>query len=233
MGIKHKIGLPIAFEGFVNKFFPDDVHGVVDNFNALDTELWDSVDDGSTGTNVLTDTVGGSASIVTAAAADNDYHLMTTQKKVFKFEAGKPLFLKAKFLLTEAATDNANFVIGLSSVTTTGFVADDGGGPPATYDGAVVFKVDGGTKLQCEVSDGSTQTTNTTAKAFVSGTSYEIAIYFDGVDRVSIYIDDEEVAGVTIDPANFAEMYVIYGPKAGGSSAETLEMQYIRCHQER
>lgn len=186
--------------------------------------------DGGTGTNALLDGQGGWLNVVTAAA-DNDYHLMASGTECIRMQAGKPFFFEAKIKLTEAATDDANFVIGLSDTLTTGLLADNGAGPAASYDGAVFFKVDGGTNLQFETSNAGAQVTNATVSPFVSAAEYTLGISFDPANgttgNVIPYVNG--VAGTTheISLAGLEEMHLIFGVKAGGANAETLSVDYL------
>lgn len=213
-----------------------------DDFLNLDTVKWSSVDDAGTGTNTANGVAGGQVSIVTAAA-DNDYHLMTSAAKVFKFAANKPLWFDAEFTLTEANTDDANILIGLVSVTTSGNLQNDGAGPAASYDGAVLFKVDGTMTLQAETSAATVQTTNASVCTFTSGSTYRVGFHFDPADGVTGQVTfevEDKTAGVLYQPpaqrialASLGVMNLVYGVKAGGANAETLKMNYIRCIQAR
>lgn len=213
-----------------------------DDFLNLDTVKWASVDDAGTGTNTANGVAGGQVSVVTAAA-DNDYHLMTSAAKVFKFAAGKPLWFEAEFTLTEANTDDANILLGLVSVTTSGNLQNDGAGPASSYDGAVLFKVDGTMTIQAETSAGSAQATNANVCTFTSGSTYRVGIHFDPADGVTGLVTfevEDRTAGVLYQPAihrialaSLGAMNLVYGVKAGGANAESLKMNYIRCIQAR
>lgn len=210
---------------------------VSDDFFNLDTVKWTSVDDAGTGTNTANAVAGGEVSIVTAAA-DNDYHLMASAAKVFKFAANKPLFFRARFTLTEANTDDSNIIMGVSSITTSGQLANDGAGPAGTYDGAVFFKVDGTMTLQFETSAATAQVTQTVT-TFTSGTTYQVGFSFNPNDGttgiVTPWVYNETTAVKTdgtphsIALASLGTMFLIYGVKAGGANAETLKMDYINC----
>lgn len=210
---------------------------VHDDFTALNTAAtngqWGAVSDGATGTLALnTGTVGGWINIP-SAGADNDYHILALNAKVFKFAASKPLWFDCSLTLTEAATNAANWVCGLSTITTSGFLAADGGGPPGTYDGAVFFKVDGTMSIQFETSAATAQVTNATVATFTSATNYRLSFHFDPGDGTTGYITPF-VNGVAyaqhkIALASLGAMFLIFGVKAGSSSAETLNVDYIRC----
>lgn len=209
---------------------------IFDDFFGLDTVTWASTDDGGTGSNAVADGAGGLVNVVTAAA-DNDYHLMASASEPFKFAANKSLWFEARFSLTEANTDDANWVLGLTDTLTTGFLADDGAGPPASYDGAVFFKVDGTMKIQFESSNAGTQVTNATLADFASGTTYRLGFLFDPGDgttgTVTPFVNGTAGTAHNITLAGLEEMHLVYGVKAGDTNAETLQMDYIHCVQER
>ena len=207
-----------------------------DDFFNLDTVRWSSVDDGTTGTNTANGVAGGEVSIV-SAAADNDYHVMKSTAQVFKFAANKPLWFEARISCTEANTSAANWIVGLSSVTTTGFLADNGAGPASSFDGAVIYKVDGTMSIKF-MSSAATVQTSQTLSTFTSAVVYQVGFHFDpndgttGIVKPWVY---NETTGVKTDgtPQNITlsglnVMNAIYGIKAGSASAETLKIDRIR-----
>ena len=214
---------------------------VADDFIKLDTATGASVDDAGTGTNTLNDAVGGEMSVVTAGA-DNDYHFLTT-KKAFKLVNHKPLNLIARFSLTEANTSAANFVIGVSSDVTATLLGADGAGPSASYSGALIFKVDGTMTIQFETSIATAQTTNAALATFTSGVVYQVGFVVDTGDGTTALVTPwvyNETTGVrTVGTAHKltltsqAAAALVFGVKAGSSSAETLKIDYIRCCQKR
>lgn len=224
-------GTRFNIDGYLNARPGVEAMLIEDNCTSLNTALWSSVDDGGTGTNAVLDTAGGGISILTAAA-DNDYHTMASAGEHYKFQTGKMTYAYAKLALTEANTDDANIIFGFTDTTTTGGLLTNGGGPLASYDGAVFYKVDGGTVWNCEVSDAGTQTTTTSVKAFTSAQTYELEILFDGATTVSFYIDGALVASSTVTPANLDEMHLVYGVVAGGANAETLKVYRVQAIQE-
>lgn len=209
---------------------------VADDFVNLNTAatngLWASVNDGATGSLGLSTALGAGGWInIPSAAADNDYQLLATASKPFKFAAGKSLWLDCSLVLTEAATNVANWVVGLCSITTTGILASDGGGVPGTFDGALFYKVDSTMSIKFTTSAASTQTTATLA-TFASGTTYRLGLQFDPNDGttgiVTPYINGVAYTPQTIALSGLGLMYAVVGVKAGSSSAETLSVDYLR-----
>jgi len=205
------------------------------NLNTAATNgLWSSVNDGATGTLGLSTSLGAGGWInIPSAGADNDYQLLATASKPFKFAAGKPLFLDCSLVLTEGATNVANWVMGLSSITTTGILASDGGGVAGTFDGALFYKVDSTMSIKFTTSASSTQTTATLA-TFVSGTTYRLGLQFDPNDGttgiVTPYINGVAYTPQTIALSGLGLMHAVVGVKAGSTTAETLSVDYLRVY---
>jgi hypothetical protein len=198
----------------------------------------EALNDGASGTNLLDDAKNGTYSLVTAAA-DNDYHALASKSEVFKFEAGKPVRAAAYVKCTEANTDDVNIWFGFSDTLTTGGVQIDGLGPLGTYDGALFFKVDGGTVWQAETSNAGTQFTSSSVSAFTSGawTLLEIELHSSGasdtVGLVKFLINGTLVATHSLTLAGLEEMHLILGVKAGGANAETLIVDWLGVTQYR
>jgi len=212
---------------------------VDDDFLSLNTAatngLWASVNDGATGTLALSTSLGAGGWInIPSAGADNDYQLLASASKPFKFASRKPLFFDCSITLTEAATNVANWVVGLSSVTTSGFLANDGAGPPGTYDGAVFFKVDGTMTVQFETSAATSQVTNASVATFTSAATYRLGFHFNPNDGttgiITPYVNGVAYAPHSIALASLGLMNAIVGVKAGSASAETLSVDYFRCY---
>lgn len=197
---------------------------------------WTAANDGATGTNTFNAASGGTMSIVTAAA-DNDYHWIITPTQ-YRFLAGKPLVAVARLQLTEAATNAANIVFGVSSVTGATATRDNGAGPPTSYSGALFTKVDGGTVWQFGVSVGSAQQNQTNVGAFTSGAWTELALSYEMLNatlgRVTPFLNGVPVGSpVTFAISGAALMSAIVGVKAGSTSAETLIVDYVGVRQTR
>lgn len=228
---------------FPTSINPLTMYVVEDDCMNLDTVKWTAVNDGASGTNTANSVVGGEVSIVTAAA-DNDYHfLKETGAGHFKVATGKPIYFVARFSLTEANTDDANFVFGISSVVDSTLLGADGAGPASSYSGALFFKVDGTMTVQFETSNGSTQTTNASVATFTSGVVYQVGFAIDPGDGTTaivtpwVYNETTAVRSVgtphKLAIASIAAGSVVWGVKAGGANAETLKVDYVRCAQKR
>ncbi len=200
-----------------------------------DEDDWvDTVSDG--GTIEVADGAGGILSIA-STGNDNDESYVSLKTEAFIFGTTKRVYFQARIKLTEANTPDANFIIGLSDTVAANSLLDGGGGPMASYDGAVIFKLDGALQFQFETSNAGTQVTNATVVAFVSATWYTVGFLYDFGDgttgTVTPYIDGVAYAAHDITIAGLQEMHVIMGVKAGGGNAETLLVDYVHVQQER
>lgn len=225
------------------------VFGFFDDFmnpasaTASDYHAYTSNDDAGTGTNAFQDAAGGVYNVVTAAA-DNDYHAMSTVAENFLFVANKPLWFEARFKLTEAATNDSAWWFGLTDTLTTGGFQANAAGPLASYDGALIWKDEDSLEIDFETSNAGTQNTASAEATFVSGQWTRVGFYFDGAATTSTItpyycVDDDPHGGKlvkgtpkTITLSGLAEMHAVFGVKAGpGGGAETLSVDYWMCHQ--
>lgn len=224
--------------GFQAQYDPRAEFARFSDFDELPNWL-EALNDGATGTNTLNDAACGTYSIVTAAA-DNDYHYLASKSEVWRVRAGKPIQFGCRLTLTEANTDDANIVVGLSSVVAAGIIANDGAGPIATASNHVLFyKVDGGTVWNCQTSNSTTRTTTTSAATFTSGTAYELSLIVntasanDTVAEVQYFINGSLVATHDVTISGLDEMHMLIGVKAGGANAETLIVDWVGARQVR
>lgn len=209
---------------------------------ASDLEAYTSTDDGATGTNAFQDAAGGVYNVVTAAA-DNDYHAMSTVLERFKCASGKKLWFEARFKLSEATTNESAWWFGLTDTLTTGGFQADAAGPLASYDGIMVWKDEATMTIDFETSNAGTQATTSAMATAVTNTWTRVGFYFDGTATTSVVTPYYEVTGVdgaalvagtaqNVTLAGMDEMHLVFGVKAGPTAAaETLQVDYIRCVQ--
>lgn len=105
--------------------------------------------------------------LFTPDTANNDYcYLRTTNANWLLPGASaswqdKPLVGEWIFQFSEVATNAANVGVGFCNSVAAGTLIDDGGGPVASFSGAMIYKIDGGTVWKCTSSVGTTNTTST------------------------------------------------------------------------
>lgn len=205
-----------------------------DDFTVIDgtatVGAWnDAVTDG--GTIAVIDTVDGVVSIATDTTIEDESYI-STQFETFLFSTTKNLYFECKVKLTEANTDDANIIAGLSDTVSADFLLDAGAGPAASYDGVVFFKVLDGTVWQAETSNAGTQATDTNAGAFTDGAWHKLGINYDFNDgvtaEVTFFMNDVLGATEDLTISGLQEMHGVFGVKAGSANAETLLVDYIQ-----
>lgn len=229
---------------------PDDVllgirqHGFFEDFNEFvsgDLFTDTSADTGAAVANV--DAAGGRVTLTTGATDNNECYLLTT-KETFLFANDKPIEFGCRLQYAEANTDDANVCFGLMNAVAADSILDNGGGPKATYSGAVFFKVDGGTRWQVESSLGGTQSTTdlTAANSLdkqaktAGGASFqkfkiEVQPISSTEAEVKFYIDDVLVAKHTLTYTSATEMMAFVGVKAGDTNSEVVTVDYVYAYQ--
>lgn len=208
------------------------------------------------GTSVLTDS--GTAAVVAdvnngilrllpsdGTVADNDEAYVYGTTKNWTITAGKTICFSSTFKITEGNTDDANVLIGMNSSIAANTLLDDGGGPPASYTGFGIFKVDGGTYWNVESSIAGTQQTNQTTIPVVSGTwvnfRAELVMVSSTVAEVTYWIDGQIALDFTTNRAikhtitlgTAAAMTWFVGAKNGGANQETLDVDFVHVTQTR
>ena len=215
-----------------------------DDFYSADYHTYTSNDDAGTGTNAFQDAANGIYNVVTAAA-DNDYHAMSSANESWLFAQGKELWLEARFKLAEANTNESTWWIGLTDTLTTGGMQANAAGPLASYDGALIWKTpETALTVNFETSNAGTQNTDAAFATTISDTWVRAGFYFDGdpassgTGTITPYFHNGTswTVGTAQDIvlSGLAEMHLVYGVKAGPTGgAETLQMDYIKVVQER
>ena len=228
-------------------------HGFFEDFDEyVADDRWQLVADVG-GVQEVIDAVGGQLSIK-CDGDDNDEAYIFTKHQLHLFAANKPLLLMASIKFTEAATDDANILVGLMDAAAANALLDDGGGPAASYDGAVFYKVDGGTKWSVESSNAGDQVTDDTEESAGGGSFETLAILVTPLNsasaEVTYWIDRNGGVDLhqvranganprtpsikqTIALSGLEEMNVIFGVKAGGANEETLLVDYVSVWQKR
>ena len=203
----------------------------------VDAQQWTAVLTDS-GTAAVGDAAGGVLALTAsdATVADNDEAYLHSTNELFLFAADRPIYFETRIQFTEAATDDANLLIGLMDGIAADALQDDGAGPKTSYSGAVFYKVDGETVWNCESSIGGSQTTTATVKTAGQSAYQTLRIEFQPVTstvgEVRFFIDNELVgkhSGFTFTSGT--EMQVVLGVKNGSENNESLNIDYVGCTQ--
>lgn len=218
----------------------------------ISPHLWTDTSADSGASWAATDAAGGIATGVTGAVDNNEAYLLTTQE-IFLIAANKPIIAEATLQFAEAQTNKANVAFLLADAIAADTIVDDGAGLKASFSGAAIYKVDGGTVWKCMVSIGSTQTIVTTT-ATAGGSSYqrlriEIKPVTSTIAEASFFIDNGNGMVPLVDASQTArpntpvkisftytgatEMGCGVGVKAGGSSSQTVLVDRIAAYQAR
>jgi hypothetical protein len=171
---------------------------------------------------VITDADGG-VLLVTNDAADNDADFFQTVGELFKFVAGKQLWFKARFKVSDAT--QSDFVMGLQIRDTT---------PLDVTDGVFFMKDDGDASLDFHVEKNNTATSASAIATVVADTYFTVGFHYDGAAAVNYYVDDVLLgSSVTTNLPDDEEMTVSFGIQNGEAVAKTMSVDYILVAKER
>lgn len=223
-----------------------DVYGFSDDFlEFVSGDLFTdtSGDSGAAVANV--DAAGGAVTLTTGGTDNNECYLHTT-KELFLFAENKPCMFEAKLKYSEAATDDANICCGFMNAVGADSILDNGGGPKASYSGAVFFKVDGGTRWNVETSISTTQNTTelTAANSLdklaktAGGGAYqvlriEVMPFSSTQAEARFFIDGVLVFKQVFTYTSATEMMAFVGVKAGDTNSEVVTVDRISAYQVR
>lgn len=193
------------------------------------------------GTASVGDAAGGIVTLVCSdgTVADNDEAYLPTTNEIFLFAANKPIWFEARVKWTEAASNAANIIAGFADVFGANTLLDNGGGPPASYSGAVFYKIDGENVWRAEVSIGGTQTavTLTGMANGGSGTYQKLGIIWVPTSSTAgtayFYCDGVLVGSQAFTFTGATEMKAGIGQKNGSANNENLLCDYITAYQVR
>lgn len=191
-----------------------------------------AVGDASKGILVLTPSDG--------SVADNDEAYIKTTNEVFLIAENKPILGECKLQFTETASGVYNAFFGFLDAIAANTLVDDGGGMKATFSGAAIYKVDGGTVWKCVSSKSTTQTISTSTTT-AGGAAYqtlriEIMPVTSTVAEVTFWVDDAVLLDSTSNRpikhnmtfTSATEMQVGAGCKLGaGTNNDVLNVDYI------
>lgn len=169
-------------------------------------------------TEALTDADGG-VLLVTNDAADNDLDFFQKVGESFKFVAGKELWFKARFKVSDAT--QSDFVIGLQITDTTMLDVTDG----------VFFqKDDGDALLDFHVEKNNTASDATGIATVVSDTYLSVGFYYNGIDRVYYFVNDANLGYLaTTNLPDDEELTISFGLQNGEAVAKTMSLDYLFC----
>lgn len=206
---------------------PTQMHTYFTDFDEYHAVNWTVTETQAGATQALANVDGG-VLLLTNSAADNDLNALQKVGESFKFEAGKKLFFKARFAVSDAT--ESDFVIGLQITDTT---------PLAVTDGVYFRKDDGDANLDFVVIKDSTASTATAIATVANNTYLTVGFYYNGVDEIvyaaSVNNNNPTVLGklpITNLPDD-EELTISFGIQNGEAVAKTMSIDYIFVSKER
>ncbi len=207
----------------------------------ITAHLWTSLAADS-GSSVACGNAAGGGVVLTTGATDNNEAAAATTNSIFTIAANKGAFAEVALTYSENATNKANIFAGFSSVlNSANMMVDDGAGPATSFSGFGIFKVDGGTVWKTIVSNGSTQSiqtstntsTSTAAQVLrievqpINTTQCEATFYLNGVPLVD---SNNKPIKETMTFTSIAAMQAGVYLKAGGSGGEVVTVDYVAAY---
>ncbi len=199
------------------------------------------------------DTVGGVLVINTGDAVDNNEAGVLTTNEIFLAASNKPIIYEAMIQYTEPNTNAGNVAVGMADVFgAANTLLDNGAGPAASFYGAMIYKVDGGTVWRCASSAGTLSSTGTTTASVqtAGGSSYQrLAIRIEPISgafnssRVSFFMDGLPLIDSSNKPivhfiahgaAATGEMNAgVYAKVGAANNSWTVLVDYVGAFEER
>lgn len=209
--------LPVLDPTKVHMFFDD-----FDKYTATDWTITTTEAGAGDAAEALANADGGILTI-TNDAADDDHDFFQKPGESFKFVAGKKLWFKARFKVSDAT--QSDFVMGLQITDTS---------PLAVTDGVYFRKDDGDAYLDFVVIKNSTATTATAVHTVVDDTYLIVGFYYNGVDAIEYYIDDVKTGtSVVTNLPDDEELTISFGIQNGEAVAKVMSVDYILAAKER
>jgi hypothetical protein len=166
---------------------------------------------------------------ITNAAGDNDAYFLqwtgtdaTAVIETFTLEAGKQVFIKARFKVSDA--DKTAMVLGLQIRDTT---------PLDVTDGLFLYSALDSASLIGYVEKNNTATT-TTLHTLADDTYVVAAIYYNGRDKVEYFVNGACVGdSVVTNLCDDEELAISFGCQNGEAAVKTMSVDYIFVAKER
>jgi hypothetical protein len=202
-------------------------HTYFDDFDIYHAGEWTVTETQAGATQALANVDGG-VLLLTNSAADNDLNALQKVGESFKFEAGKKLFFKARFAVSDAT--ESDFIIGLQITDST---------PLAVTDGVYFRKNDGDANLDFVIVKDSTASTATAIATIANNTYLTVGFYYNGINEIvyaaSTNNNNPTILGklaVTNLPDD-EELTISFGIQNGEAVAKTMSIDYIFVSKER
>lgn len=204
---------------------PTKVHLYFNDFDIYTAAEW-TVTTTEAGAGNATEAIGdadGGVLVITNDDADDDLDFLQLASETFKFVAGKKLWYKCRFKVSDATQSDIH--IGLTIKDTTLLDVTDG----------VYFKSDDGDAyLDFGVEKNNTATAATAIATLVDDTYVEVAFYYNGVNAIEYAVDGViKGTSVTTNLCDDEELTVTLGIQNGAAAAKVLSVDYVMVCKER
>lgn len=200
---------------------PSKQHAYFNDFDVYTAGDWTVTETQVGATQALTDGDGGLL-LLTNSAADDDLVSLQKVGESFLFAAGKKLWFKARFKVSDAT--QSDVAIGLAITDTT---------PLAVSDAVYFLKLDGSTTMNLLVEKNGTATT-TAAATIADATFVTVGFYYNGSDEIKVYADGVHVGtSATTNLPDDEELTVTIAVQNGEAAAKTLTVDYVFVAKER
>jgi hypothetical protein len=198
---------------------PSQYHEYFEDFDYYTAANWTVTETQGAATQALANGDGG-VMLLTNSAADNDVNQIQKVGESFLFEAGKELYFRSRFKISNATQSDAVVGIQVTNVDASGAVTD----------GLYFFKADDATSLSVFLRKNTT-TGSTTAvvTTMADDTFIVVEAYYDGVDRL-YYGFNGTIVGYLDASATFlpdTTLAPVAEIKNGDGNARSMTLDYI------
>lgn len=202
--------------GFYSLPDPAKWHTHFDDFNEFDPLNWVITSVGPAGIAGLTEEDGGVLRLIPASGAANSIGINKNPAS-FTIESGKKLIFKTRFKLSNVSESTS--LIGLHNLDTT---------PLDFLAGLSFINNSGQSTLVLAIRDSGVETSvNVTDMS--DGVYVNVGFYFDGIDKVQVFLNDQKVATTGIEnlPFNQTLTYGVFTQNVTADEAIFSDLFFI------
>lgn len=200
-------------------------HTFFDDFDTYTAGDWTVTETDAGATQALTAGDGGLL-LITNTAADNDLVALQKNPAAFSFTAGKKLFFRARFKVSDAT--QSDLVFGLQVVDTT---------PLDVTDGVYFLKADGSAAVSvvCRKNASTGSTSASSIATLADDTFITLGFAYDGEGKVAYEVNGNVVGSLDASSAYLPDTTctVSFALQNGEAVAKTMTVDFIYVAKER
>lgn len=200
-------------------------HTFFDDFDTYTAGDWTVTETDAGATQALTAGDGGLL-LITNTAADNDLVALQKNPAAFSFTAGKKLFFRARFKVSDAT--QSDLVFGLQVVDTT---------PLDVTDGVYFLKADGSAAVSvvCRKNATTGSTSASSIATLADDTYITLGFAYDGEGKVAYEVNGNVVGSLDASSAYLPDTTctVSFALQNGEAVAKTMTVDFIYVAKER